>query len=349
MTSGASGNSSCWSTGSATRVANVSPGSSRTGSRLIVASAAPVTMFVAPGPIDVVQASVESRFRIRANADDGVDHRLLVAGLAIRQEPGVASSASSSACPTPGDVAVAEDPEAALDQALAHAVALGVLGGEEPDDRLADGQPDGPATHDDEAAAPSARRTAAAGRPPGPATRRLTQAWAGSSQAEPRPLAGAGHHVQVVEVVARRAPSPARASRAGSGRRRRMRTSTRTSIGRSGVPYTRWYARPAPPDGPARPRRSRSPRARSRPGRASSCLCGGYEPQLPLGVRTSTAISRSASNALAAAEVADLARHAAGAAQLDLARRRPRRGGTGARGPPGPRAPRTARRPRSRR
>ena len=44
----------------------VSPGSSSTGSRLIVASAAPVTMFVAPGPIDVVHANVPSRLRWRA-------------------------------------------------------------------------------------------------------------------------------------------------------------------------------------------------------------------------------------------------------------------------------------------
>jgi hypothetical protein len=33
---------------------------------LTVATAAPVTMFVAPGPIDVVQTSAPSRFRIRA-------------------------------------------------------------------------------------------------------------------------------------------------------------------------------------------------------------------------------------------------------------------------------------------
>ena len=33
----------------------------------MVASAAPVTMFVEPGPIDAVQASACSRFRIRAN------------------------------------------------------------------------------------------------------------------------------------------------------------------------------------------------------------------------------------------------------------------------------------------
>ena len=60
------GASSCWSTGCGVRVANVSPGSSSTGSRLIVASAAPVTMFVAPGPTDDVQANAPSRLRWRA-------------------------------------------------------------------------------------------------------------------------------------------------------------------------------------------------------------------------------------------------------------------------------------------
>jgi len=50
----------------ATRVAKVSPGSSSTGIRLIVASAAPVTMLVAPGPIDEVHAKACSRSFIRA-------------------------------------------------------------------------------------------------------------------------------------------------------------------------------------------------------------------------------------------------------------------------------------------
>ena len=67
-TSWAPGCSSSWSTGGATLVANTSPGSSSTGSRLIVASAAPVTMFVAPGPIEEVQAKADSRLRARANA-----------------------------------------------------------------------------------------------------------------------------------------------------------------------------------------------------------------------------------------------------------------------------------------
>ena len=44
----------------------MSPGRSSTGRRLTVATAAPVTMFVAPGPIDEVQAKVWSRFFIFA-------------------------------------------------------------------------------------------------------------------------------------------------------------------------------------------------------------------------------------------------------------------------------------------
>jgi hypothetical protein len=50
----------------ATRVANTSDGSSSTGIRLVVASAAPVTMFVEPGPIDAVHAMAWRRLRIRA-------------------------------------------------------------------------------------------------------------------------------------------------------------------------------------------------------------------------------------------------------------------------------------------
>jgi hypothetical protein len=60
------GTSSCCSTGCGRRDAKVSLGSSSTGRRFTVASAAPVTMFVAPGPIDVVHAQVESRLRWRA-------------------------------------------------------------------------------------------------------------------------------------------------------------------------------------------------------------------------------------------------------------------------------------------
>ena len=65
-TSAALGSSSSCRSGDAARVANVSAGSSRTGSRLIVASAAPVTMFVAPGPTLVLHASACRRLRWRA-------------------------------------------------------------------------------------------------------------------------------------------------------------------------------------------------------------------------------------------------------------------------------------------
>jgi hypothetical protein len=60
------GTSSCCSTGSGARDAKTSPGSSSTGIRLIVAPAAPVSMLVAPGPIDVVHAKVARRLRMRA-------------------------------------------------------------------------------------------------------------------------------------------------------------------------------------------------------------------------------------------------------------------------------------------
>ena len=60
------GSSSSCNTGLAGRVAKMSPGSSSTGSRLMVARAAPVTMLVAPGPMDDVQAKVASRSFIRA-------------------------------------------------------------------------------------------------------------------------------------------------------------------------------------------------------------------------------------------------------------------------------------------
>ena len=65
-TSPAQGTSSCWSTGSGVWLAKTSPGRSSTGRRLMVASAAPVTMFVAPGPIELVHTSVPRRLRIRA-------------------------------------------------------------------------------------------------------------------------------------------------------------------------------------------------------------------------------------------------------------------------------------------
>jgi hypothetical protein len=65
-TSPARVSSSCWSTGSGAREANMSEGRSSTGSRLVVASAAPVIMFVEPGPVEAVHAKAWSRFFILA-------------------------------------------------------------------------------------------------------------------------------------------------------------------------------------------------------------------------------------------------------------------------------------------
>jgi hypothetical protein len=62
------GDSSCCRTGSGRRVAKMSPGSSSTGSRLIVAPAAPVSMLVAPGPIELVHANALSLLLALANA-----------------------------------------------------------------------------------------------------------------------------------------------------------------------------------------------------------------------------------------------------------------------------------------
>jgi len=65
-TSWVDSDSSCWSTGATLRRAKTSPGSSSTGSRLIVAIAAPVTMLVAPGPMEEVQAIAPMRRHVRA-------------------------------------------------------------------------------------------------------------------------------------------------------------------------------------------------------------------------------------------------------------------------------------------
>ena len=61
-----------------------------------------------------------------------MDHALLVAGEVVRH----LVAALEQRLPDAGDVAVPEDPEAAGDEALLHAVALGVLDGEEAHQRL---------------------------------------------------------------------------------------------------------------------------------------------------------------------------------------------------------------------
>ena len=107
--------------------------------RLTVAVAAPVTMFVAPGPIDEVQANVCSRFRCLAYAVGDVDLALLVLGPVVRHVAFVAELLERLA--EPRDVAVAEDPPHAGDEALLLPVPLDVLLRQEADDRLPDRQP----------------------------------------------------------------------------------------------------------------------------------------------------------------------------------------------------------------
>ncbi len=62
------GSSSCCSTGSGTRVANRSDGNNSTGTRLVVARAAPVTMLSDPGPMEAVHIQVCNRLVAFANA-----------------------------------------------------------------------------------------------------------------------------------------------------------------------------------------------------------------------------------------------------------------------------------------
>ncbi len=70
-------------------------------------------------------------------ADRGVHHGLFVAALVVRHRVGVLQQRLADA----GDVAVAEDAPGGADEPLPHAVAFGVLGGQEAYERLGDRQP----------------------------------------------------------------------------------------------------------------------------------------------------------------------------------------------------------------
>ena len=76
-------------------------------------------------------------------------HRLLVARRLVGEQVAVLVERLSEA----RDVAVAEDPVAAGDQALAGAVALGLLNREEPDQRLGDRETSHATLHDDSTSA----------------------------------------------------------------------------------------------------------------------------------------------------------------------------------------------------
>ena len=75
--------------------------------------------------------------------DGAVHHGLLVAAQDVRQGLGLLELGLQQGLAEACDVAVAEDAEAAGEQLLLDAVGLGVLGAEEPDHRLGDGEGDG--------------------------------------------------------------------------------------------------------------------------------------------------------------------------------------------------------------
>ena len=75
--------------------------------------------------------------------DGGVHHRLLVAAEHVRQQLGLLELGLEQRLPDAGDVAVAEDAEAAGEELLLDPVGLAVLGAEEVDRRLRDGHPHG--------------------------------------------------------------------------------------------------------------------------------------------------------------------------------------------------------------
>jgi len=77
--------------------------------RFVVATAAPVTRFVAPGPTDVVHANARSRFDI-----------LLVAREVVRE----LFTAFEECFAEAGDVAVAEDAKTSREEAIRLAVAF---------------------------------------------------------------------------------------------------------------------------------------------------------------------------------------------------------------------------------
>jgi hypothetical protein len=100
-------------------------------------------MLVAPGPMELVQASVRRRLAI-FEAGRRVHHCLLVA----REVAGEAVLRLEQGLSDAGDVPVAEDAEDTAEERLFDAVEAGELLGQELDDRLSHGQaPSG--GHDD--------------------------------------------------------------------------------------------------------------------------------------------------------------------------------------------------------
>ncbi len=115
--------------------------------RFVVARAAPVTMFVAPGPMERRDGHDLQPVAGTGVGGGRVHGALLVAGQEVGQVPEPAAGPArllglrlEQRLADPGDVAVAEDPEHAGDEAAFHAVPLGVLVGEEPHEGLGHGE-----------------------------------------------------------------------------------------------------------------------------------------------------------------------------------------------------------------
>ena len=106
--------------------------------RLTVATAAPVTILVAPGPIEVVQTR-----RLQAIFVFGIGHRSVHHGLFVARLVIAKISVLVQRLADARDVAVAENAKAAGEKALLDAIAFGVLVFQKLDDRLGHGQADG--------------------------------------------------------------------------------------------------------------------------------------------------------------------------------------------------------------
>ena len=170
------------------RVAKTSPGSSSTGRRLIVASAAPVTMFVAPGPDRGRAGQRGEAVLLPRVADRGVDHRPARCGPGRR-----ASARSARAAPARRRRrcrARRSRSSPAISRCSTPSRSLYWIG-QEPHQRLGDRQ-----SHGVLLVIGSLRSSSCS------AQRVADPGVRGVVREAPRALAGAGHHVQVVEVVA---------------------------------------------------------------------------------------------------------------------------------------------------
>ena len=266
--------------------------------------------------------------------------RLLVAGQVVRQvAPGRSRCACSSAWPTPATLPWPKMPKQPAIEPVLDAVALGVLAGQEPHDRLGDGEPHGHALLSSVVGQRQARVDGLVG--PGAADPGVRRVVAD----QPGPLgARAGHHVEVVEVVAgrghRRAVPAVRdqhdvaGAHLGAARRSAGPGRCRRPAG----------SRARAPSAPPRPRSSRSPRARDSPVAVLVVLVRRVRRPVAARGEHLDGDQPVGLEGLGRAEVVDLPAGLPGAAQLDRHVLGRRRSGTAAAARPGRRAARTGRR-----